>query len=170
MEIKFYKIDVSEKDMVLDLFIEAAKSIAKMNIDHWQYWMDPPEEKLKWVASGLRNGAFFVIKTGDDKTIGMVQILNEDELYWGKQTETALYVHSLVVKDTYKGLGLGQQILQDIEQQARRKDCRYLRLDADAKNPKLCRYYETIGFRKVGTKVLPLSVYNLYQKDVSSDH
>lgn len=162
----FNQISKGEKEEVLQLFKEAAEKIHKMNIDHWQYWKNPPKEKIKWIEQGIENNEFFFINTSDNKNLGMVRILNEDVLYWGKQEHKATYIHSLVVREKYNGKGLGTRIIQEIENQAKRNNCKYLRLDADSKNPKLCHYYEKLGFKHVGTKKLPLSVYNLYQKEI----
>ena len=134
--------------------------------DHWQYWKNPPSEKIEWVEDGIKNREFFFIKNTDATTIGMVRILKEDLLYWGKQKEKSLYIHSLVVKDKYAGQGIGQAILGQIENKAKNNGCKYLRLDADSENPKLCAYYEKQEFDNVGTKELSLSVYNLYQKEL----
>ena len=166
MNITFNQISKGEKEEVLQLFKEAAEKIHKMNIDHWQYWKNPPKEKIKWVEQGIENNEFFFINNSDNKNLGMVRILNEDVLYWGKQEHKATYIHSLVVREKYNGKGLGTRIIQEIETQAKRNNCKYLRLDADSKNPKLCHYYEKLGFKQVGTKKLPLSVYNLYQKEL----
>ncbi|KXN98913.1 GCN5 family acetyltransferase [Aequorivita aquimaris] len=166
MEFNFRKIEKKDKDKVLELFKEAAEKINKMNIDHWQYWKNPPKEKIEWVEEGILNNEFFFIKELNGKNIGMVRILDEDLLYWGKQKEKAKYVHSLVIKEDYNGKGLGTKILQKIETTAKTDNCKYLRLDADSKNPKLCQYYEKIGFEKMGIKELPLSNYNLYEKKI----
>lgn len=166
MEFNFRKIEKKDKDKVLELFKEAAEKINKMNIDHWQYWKNPPKEKIEWVEEGILNNEFFFINELNGKNIGMVRILDEDLLYWGKQKEKAKYVHSLVIKEDYNGKGLGTKILQKIETTAKTDNCKYLRLDADSKNPKLCQYYEKIGFEKMGIKELPLSNYNLYEKKI----
>lgn len=166
MNIKFIPIDISEKETVLNLFKAAAVRIAKMEIDHWQYWHNPPKEKVEWVEAGIRKGEFHFIRNGDSNTLGMVRILKEDLLYWGKQKEKAFYIHSLVIKDQYEGKGMGQMVIKEIEKQAMEKACKYLRLDADAKNPKLCAYYENQGFKRVGLKELSLSSYCLYQKEL----
>ncbi|WP_271765472.1 GNAT family N-acetyltransferase [Aquimarina algiphila] len=166
MNIKFSQIEITEKEIVLDLFKEAAIKIAKMNIDHWQYWKNPPLERIEWLEEGIRKKEFYFIKNTDSTTIGMVRILKEDLLYWGKQKEKSLYIHSLVVKDKYGGKGVGKSILEQIKNEAKKSNCKYLRLDADSNNPKLCSYYEKQGFDKVGVKELPLSTNNLYQKEL----
>ncbi len=166
MNITFNQIEINEKEKVLQLFKETAEKINKMNIDHWQYWKNPPIEKIKWVEKGIEDKEFFFIKTSNNEDLGIVRILNEDILYWGKQEHKAKYIHSLIVKEKYNGKGLGSKIIQEIENNAKKNNCEYLRLDADSKNPKLCNYYEKLGFNKVGTKKLPLSVYNLYQKQL----
>ncbi|NER17563.1 GNAT family N-acetyltransferase [Spongiivirga citrea] len=166
MNIQFSQIEITEKKIVLDLFKEAALKIEKMNIDHWQYWKNPPKEKIEWIQEGIKNKEFYFIKNTDSTTIGMVRILKEDLLYWGKQKEKSLYIHSLVVKDNNENKGIGKIILEQIKNDAKNKGYKYLRLDADSKNSKLCYYYEKQGFEKVGIKELPLSINNLYQKEL----
>ncbi|MCR8666543.1 GNAT family N-acetyltransferase [Aestuariibaculum sp. M13] len=166
MTLTFHQIHNDDLPTVLSLFKEAAEKIAKMKIDHWQYWKNPPADKIKWVKDGINNNEYFFIKNTNHATIGMVRILNEDILYWGQQQASALYVHSLTVKEEYNGQGIGKLILDTIEHQAKMKQCEYLRLDADSKNPRLCNYYESLGFKKVGEKTLTISTYNLYQKEI----
>ncbi len=164
MKIRFSPIKPEDMDKVLNLFKEAAEKISKMGIDHWQYWKNPPVEKVKWVKDGILNNEFFFVRNGRHQMIGMVRILEDDFLYWGPTADKSRYIHSLVVVPKYTGKGIGKKILQSIEEEARKEGYQYLRLDSDSKNPKLCQYYEKQGFEKAGTKVLPLSSYNLYQK------
>ncbi|HLS31883.1 MAG TPA: GNAT family N-acetyltransferase [Flavobacteriaceae bacterium] len=166
MEIIFKQVENEDKQEVLQLFKDSAEKISKLNIDHWQYWKNPPLEKIKWVEEGIANHEFFFIHTLNGEHIGMVRIMEADELYWGKQKDKALYIHSLVVKEKHNGKGLGAVIIQKIANKAKEADCSYVRLDAEAKNTKLCSYYEGLGFEKVGSKELSLSTYNLYQKEL----
>ncbi|MGG8495484.1 GNAT family N-acetyltransferase [Tenacibaculum sp. TC6] len=166
MKIVFKQIEIKDKNEVLALFKETAEKINKMNINHWQYWKNPPQEKITWVEEGILNHEFFFVENSHQENLGMVRILNEDLLYWGEQNEKAKYIHSLVVREAYNGKGIGTKILQEIENNAKNDNCKYLRLDADSKNPKLCSYYENLGFQKVGKKELSLSTYNLYEKNI----
>lgn len=173
MAIKFVKVDPIEIDQVLLLFKSAAEKIAKKNIDHWQYWKNPPIEKIQWVEMGIANREYYFIMCDQGKLVGMVRIMEEDTLYWGENQENAKYIHSLVVTEQYEGQGLGHQIIQKIEDEARASNCTYLRLDCDSENPILCEYYVKQGFLLVGQVNLPLSLYNLYQKELdeaSVDH
>lgn len=165
MKIEFTPISLSNVDLVLTLFRDAAEQIAKKNIDHWQYWKNPPPEKINWVKEGIEHNEFFFIKNSHQNIAGMVRILEHDNLYWGENLDSARYVHSLVILDGFKGLG--KEVLQKIEQDSRNKGYDYLRLDCDSNNPRLCKYYEKQGFLQVGTKKLPLSTYRLYQKILS---
>lgn len=166
MEIKFRQITISDKNQVLSLFKAAAEKISKKNIDHWQYWKNPPLNKIEWVEDGILNKEFFFIDNSHGVCLGMVRILEEDKLYWGHKTDKAKYIHSLVVIEKFEGKGIGKIILQKIERMAKKNGYQYLRLDSDSKNPKLCHYYEKQGFKKKGTKKLPFSTYNLYQKEI----
>lgn len=165
MNFTFKQVEKKDRDKVLQLFKNAAEKINKKNIDHWQYWLNPPLEKIKWVEEGIQNNEFLFIQTLNGENIGMIRIMDEDFLYWGKQKEKAKYIHSLIVTNRYNGKGIGTKVIQKIENDAKEDNCRFLRLDADSKNPKLCSYYERLGFEKVGTKELPLSTYNLYEKN-----
>lgn len=166
MHFKLKLIEIKELNVVLDMFKDAAVSISKKNIDHWQYWKNPPSEKVNWVKEGLINKQFYFIISVNDEVIGMVRVLNKDLLYWGDKDDRARYIHSLTIKEKFNGLGLGAAVLNEIEKGA--VNCDYLRLDCDSKNPQLCSYYLKLGFIKVGEKKLPLSVYNLYEKQISS--
>ena len=166
MEITFKQIKPKEINEVLQLFKETAEKIHKMNVDHWQYWKNPPKEKIEWVEEGIQNNEFFFIDGPGGENIGMVRILSQDSLYWGERTDKAKYVHSLVIKEKFNGQGLGTKVLHEIQQKGKQDNCEYLRLDADSKNSGLCRYYETLGFKKVGLRTLSLSDYNLYEKKI----
>ena len=166
MDITFKQIEHCDKNTVLNLFKKAAEKINKMNIDHWQYWKNPPLEKIKWVEDGIQNNEFFFIELLNGENVGMVRILNEDLLYWGKQDDKAKYIHSLVIKEKYNGQEIGSKVVQKVEHLAKVENCKYVRLDADSKNPKLCAYYERLGFKKVGLADISPSPCILFEKEL----
>ena len=165
MNITLSQIPIDEMNVVLSLFKSSAEKINRKGVDHWQYWHNPPPEKVKWVEEGLRNNEFYSIHLNGEQ-VGMVRILDADLLYWGEQKETAKYIHSLVVKEQFNGQGIGKATLEKVADMAKSEGRKYVRLDCDSKNSNLCTYYERLGFTQVGTKELEISVYNLYQKEV----
>ncbi len=164
MDIHLILAQKAEIDIALSLFKSAAESIAKKNIDHWQYWKKPTVDNIAWVQEGFDSKQFYFIKNALGETVGMLRIMEEDLSYWGAKNDQAKYIHSLVVLEQYKGLRIGNNVLQIVEQEAVKHEYNYLRLDCLDSNPGLCQYYENYGFTKVGTKHLPPASYSLYEK------
>jgi GNAT superfamily N-acetyltransferase len=100
----------------------------------------------------------------------MMSLSWHDEKFWGPQEPNAGYVHGLSVRDRFHGLGLGRFAINWCANQLLIQGREYLRLDCDIKNAKLCVYYESLGFKRVGTKPMPKLgdyVASLYEKSMS---
>jgi ribosomal protein S18 acetylase RimI-like enzyme len=91
----------------------------------------------------------------DDDIVGTVSIQWEDERFWGVQPPTAGYIHRLAVKDRFHKLGIGERIINWAAGQVAAVGRTALRLDCDEKNFRLCKYYEGLGFIKVGRLSFP---------------
>ncbi|WP_423395073.1 GNAT family N-acetyltransferase [Burkholderia sp. LMG 21824] len=92
----------------------------------------------------------------------------EDEAYWGPQAPVAGYLHRLSVRDGFHGRGLGRHVIDWCADQVRAQQRRFLRLDCDPRNAKLCAYYEAFGFERVALR--PLSsgyIASLYERAVA---
>jgi len=74
----------------------------------------------------------------------------------------------LAVTKEYHGQNLGEEILNWTAETASKKGRKYLRLDCNTANKKLCEYYENQGFKLTATKNFPDYNYTaaLYQKSV----
>ncbi|MEN8817661.1 MAG: GNAT family N-acetyltransferase [Nonlabens sp.] len=162
-EISIKKAVKNDFSKVIELLKIAAQDLKDRGINQWDYWLDPPEERLKWVQEGFLNEEFYFV-TFNKQVIGMYRLCEEDLLYWGKQKEPAYYIHSFVVIPEYKGLQIGSYVIDQIENQARENNISLLRLDCNATNPGLCQYYIHQGFVKIGEKQMKLSLNNLYEK------
>lgn len=161
---KLNQVQPSEANVVLEMLKDSAKDLKDKGLDQWGYWINPPKERIDWIHAGVLNGEFFFVLSEQDRIMAMYRLLFEDELYWGKQKEKAGYVHSLVVKKEFQGQHLGTTIMKKIESFLVAQHISLFRLDCVSSNSGLCRYYERLGFKKVGEKQMPLSLNNLYEK------
>ncbi len=158
-------VDNNQIQIIFGLLKSAAQNLQAKKVNQWLYWLDPPPEKINWVKEGFENKEFYFIYV-DAEIAGMFRLLENDELYWGKQEEKANYIHSLVIKNEFSGLQLGKRVIENVISEMKQKDIWRLRLDCDASNSGLCSYYEKQGFVKVGEMQMPLSLNNLYEKKI----
>ncbi len=86
----------------------------------------------------------------EDRVVGVVAVRSADRGGHWPRGDLAGYVHDLMVSPQYKGSHLGRQLLNWSESYARGRGRLWLRLDCDASNERLCRYYEEAGYRRVG--------------------
>jgi RimJ/RimL family protein N-acetyltransferase len=124
--------------------------------------------RTQWTAEAARQafeqGGLYVIEQ-DGVPAGMLSLSWQDDEYWGPQDPNAGYVHGLSMKDGFRGVGLGIYAINWCADLVRANNRQRLRLDCELKNAKLCAYYESIGFVRVGTKPFPsgyiASLYDL---------
>ena len=165
MNIKFRKAKIDELDHALELFKLASLSLGEKKVNQWNYWSKPPEEKIAWVKEGFENGEFFFVQNENGVKVAMFRLLQNDRLYWDKKglENNTRYVHSLVVRPSFSGMGIGKAIMQNIIEKIKSEGVKTFRLDCDGSNPKLCAYYESFGFKKVGEKETKYALNNLYE-------
>jgi ribosomal protein S18 acetylase RimI-like enzyme len=166
MDLKFKTSKKNELFKALNLLYLAAEMLKEKGVNQWQFWLNPNEEKVNWVREGFANNEFFFVENAESDLIGMFRLMANDELYWGKQTVKAGYIHSLVVKKEYAGQKLGNQIMAQIEANLFKNNVFLLRLDCNSTSLGLCKYYESLGFKKIGEKQMPHSLNNLYEKNL----
>jgi ribosomal protein S18 acetylase RimI-like enzyme len=170
MELFFRKARESEFSTALQLLKQAAQTLQNKQINQWAFWLNPTETQCDWIRAGFTNQEFYFVENIDNQFVAMFRLLAEDELYWGKQSVNARYVHSLVVEKSFAGQQIGSKIIAQIEQDLIEKGIFRFRLDCNASNPVLCAYYEKHGFVKVGEKQMPHSLNNLYEKILISTY
>ncbi len=133
----------ADLDAVIDLLEEAAEWLASKGIDQWP--IGSFRRSAAFVASALDRGEVYVGYLGKD-LIGTLRLAPDDTDVWPEAKGDALYVHSLTVRRSFAGRGLGRQLLQWAEDKALATGVEWLRLDCVAGNPVLRQYYEDAGF------------------------
>ncbi|WP_322087531.1 GNAT family N-acetyltransferase [Burkholderia sp. BCC1999] len=105
----------------------------------------------RWVRNNVAEKAVYVVEQ-DGTLIGTFALGFDDDNHWGPQAPVAGYVHGLCVRQGFNGLGIGSFVLDWCAREVSGSNRRFVRLDCDAENTKLCAYYESLGFVRVGLK------------------
>ena len=106
--------------------------------DQWEG--EPAQEEIQELAA---SGELYLALL-QDEVAGAFK-LNEHDTHWDDDG-TALYVHAFAVNRKFKGQGLGQMMLDEAAEKARRRGKRFLRLDCMNENPRLKQVYTEAGF------------------------
>src|SRR5262245_58569935 len=90
--------------------------------DSWDYY-----------AGSIAVGEVYLAFLGADM-VGSFRLLHEDPIIWPEADSDAPYLHSLVVRRSWSGHGLGRQLLGWAEERAASLGKNHLRLDCFANN------------------------------------
>ncbi|MDD9271740.1 GNAT family N-acetyltransferase [Paenibacillus sp. GCM10023248] len=91
----------------------------------------------------------------EDVPVSTMILQEEDDVFWPSVVKNeSLFLHKLSVRRQFANFGLARDMVKWAKQEAQNRNKRYLRLDCAADRPKLCSFYESIGFSKVREQVL----------------
>ncbi len=141
-----------ESDSIITLLKEVAQWLQHKEVDQWQYLLG--EEDTAEILESIKEKYTYVV-TKEDEIIGTVTVSpkqNEwDEHIFGKEeVSNSLYIHRFAVKRKYKGNGIGEWMLQWIEENVQH-DKEFLKLDCVGHNRILNDFYKRNGFEYVGS-------------------
>jgi GNAT superfamily N-acetyltransferase len=129
--------------VIEQMLLEAARWVDALGEVMWE----EGELASDRIGSEIDAGLFFVAEVAGDPA-GAIRFQLDDELFWPDLIEhESAFVHRLVVRRRYKGLGISAELLRWAASRARSMGKRYLRLDCDASRPKLRALYEGCGFQ-----------------------
>jgi GNAT superfamily N-acetyltransferase len=140
-----------DKQAVLAIVRDAALWLRAKGIDQWQGTLKDGFETR--VEQHIGTGNIFLARLERDP-VATVRIEWEDPVFWGPRGDDGLagYVHGLAIARKWTGRRVGEDVLSWARQliEARGKA---VRLDCVADNPRLCQYYEALGFSYQGDSV-----------------
>lgn len=144
-------IAAKEEDLyrILEMLKNSAIWLRGKGINYWQNWLNPPKEHVEWIKEGLEKNQFYFVEWNNE-IIGVFRLQYEDEMFWGKITEKAGYVHSFTINREQKFQGKGKEVLRYIEKYLARNGINLLRLDCGIEIDGLVKYYKNYGFKEKG--------------------
>jgi RimJ/RimL family protein N-acetyltransferase len=145
---------------ILKLLREAAGWMESKGIKQWT----PGQFSIRDVEDYFSSREVYLAMEGPT-VAGMFTLQFSDVQYWGERNdESYAYLHRLAVAKSHRGGGLGGRMIRFAVGRAEEQGCTGLRLDTVAHNIKLNRYYQSLGFRYMGTHDVGAGrLVNLYE-------
>lgn len=157
-----FNVVVGDVDASIDVLREVAQWCEDNNMGMWKL-SDLTKESL---LCGVTEENFCIGKIEGDNACSMILQWN-DSLFWPEAKENeAGYIHKLCVRRVYSGIGLSGKMVNFAIAECKKRDIRYLRLDTGWSREPLCKLYESLGFRRVGMRILGDSKFALYEMEI----
>ncbi|EJR64306.1 hypothetical protein IIO_01922 [Bacillus cereus VD115] len=153
--VKEYTIRIAieeESASIITLLREVAEWLQHKEVDQWQYLLGG--EATAEILECIRDKYTYIVMK-EDEIVGTITASpkqNEwDEHIFGKEeVSDSVYIHRFAVRRKYKGNGIGESILQWVEENVQ-CDKEYLKLDCVGHNRTLNDFYKKNGFEYVGS-------------------
>jgi ribosomal protein S18 acetylase RimI-like enzyme len=137
-------------------------SLVAAMLDEAGEWPQPfPHDEL---VERIERGELFVVDF-DGEPAATFTVLWDDVPFWGEQPPDAAYLHKLAVRPSFRGRGLGAEIL-DWVRRATAAGRAHLRLDCKRDNPRIRGWYERLGFEHRGDVDHPRFAAALYERAI----
>lgn len=119
-------------------------------------WWKPENMNKNFMLKHAEPDEFYVALVDNKPAASVVLQETERNQSWksvdGEKPRESLYLHWLCVHRDFAGRGLSQKMVDFAEQESKSRGFNLLRLDTNAKERKLCRLYEKMGFELMGVE------------------
>lgn len=159
------KAVLSDLAAVVELCENAKENMICNGILQW----DEAYPKKQVFAQDIAEGNLFLMVAEDALLLGCA-VLNDSqdveygEIDWQYNDVSVSVIHRLMVNPKAEGKGAAYALLQFAEQEAARRACGAIRLDAFAKNERALRLYERNGYNVRGTIELRKGTFYCFEK------
>lgn len=152
MTIRVQKLSKNQIQDYLDILLERAKWLEGINQPMWNTDNLTPKNFEKKYPD---NTPYLIYI--EEQIVGGFILVENDPFLWNESenSQSAYYIHKLVIKPEFSGLGYAQKSISLIEEMARQAGVSYLRLDCYEDRTYLMNLYERCGFNKKRRTVMP---------------
>jgi GNAT superfamily N-acetyltransferase len=164
-DLVFRKASAADHTAILDLYRKVIAEMRRLEIDQWDE-IYPANDPC--IDSDILSGNMFVFEYRN--RMAGVFVLDDtcDREYmvgtWKYPDAPFLTIHRFCVHPDFQHLGIGTQAMCQIEQTARERNVRTLRLDVYSMNPYSMNMYTKLGFIKVGQVLWRKGIFYLMEK------
>ena len=130
--------------LIRNLEIGDIESLSKL---YYQFWNEDSDVvKMRNKFSDLQNNDsyIFLCAAEGDLLVGSVMGVVCEELYGN--CKPFLVVENMVVDRNYRRKGIGKMLFEELEKQAKIKECSQKILVTETERGGACKFYESMGF------------------------
>lgn len=155
-------------DSVMAILREAADWLSARGAPPWNHWY--ADVGVRILRDRIEHHEVYLARR-DGVAVGTLTIQWSDPDQWGERglDGRAGYIHGLAITRSVGGMGIGERLLQWAVERIIGQGRQVARLDAQASNAPLCRYYEQRGFRRLETATLFGGMYTaqLFERELA---
>ena len=141
LDIRFAR--AADASLVSSILVEAATWTASLGLPLWSIEQLSAEAITPGVVAGS-----FILASVETEGVGTARLTQDDPECWPDAVAgVAVYVHRVAIRRAWAGRGLAGVMLAWCDRHAERLGCGLVRLDCDARRPKLRALYEGLGFQ-----------------------
>ena len=145
MEIINYEVKQLDSALLKDYFNDFYTLFAENTRGHEQY-----KEITESYISGKANEIFKYIDNHDSVILGCIYENNLVGLLWSYKRvfleEKRFYVNSMIIKDIYRGMGIGKKLMDELEIVALRNNIYTIDVSTSTFKVDSINFYENLGF------------------------
>ena len=149
-------------NIALEIMREAALWLIDKNEPLWRL-EDLTSEKI---MKGISEENVYV-GFEDNLPVAAMILQWHDPSFWEKiKPFESGFIHKICVRRKYAGKGYAKEMLAFAEAECKKRKIGFLRLDCAGDRPKLCDFYESLGFKQVQRRLVGPNAYDLafYEK------
>ena len=163
-DLTFQRAERGDSKDILALLQRISTWLDGKGIDQWKQFFEKKGEET--LDRRFREGEVYKI-IQDGYLLG-VFVIQWDDTFWHpmKKDGLACWIHTMGLDPSLTGKGIGKKILSFVEDAAKRAGKKYVRLDCNGANERLCRFYESNGFKNAGSKPWEQWMVRLYEKEL----
>ncbi|MDR3258150.1 MAG: GNAT family N-acetyltransferase [Fusobacteriaceae bacterium] len=121
-------------------FADTDFKILTDELDKYLWFLYPEIQAVYAVKNIVEKDAFVIVCFDNEEVVGCGCFRHTDE-------ENVVELKRMYVKDKYRNMGIGENILNELEKWAKEKKNRYIILETGIKNIDALNLYKKYGFR-----------------------
>jgi predicted N-acetyltransferase YhbS len=163
-ELTIRKAAQADLPAILALLKEAQAWMDARGLHQWVPGAHDPSIVEGMIAQGI---AYAVER--EKRIVAMIVLKDALPVHWSLKAEPIGYLSTLHVAREYAGAGIGAALIAWAEITLREAGKAWACLDCSGKNPKLCAYYEVLGYSPLGeVETYPGYIERMMQKRLGS--